>query len=103
MADATPDLADAHARPADDVAAALGVDPRLGLTDAAAGARLAVVGRNQLEAPRRPSPWAAAREAVSEPFILLLAAAGLTAIALGEVRDGLFMLVAWSRSWPPMS
>ena len=88
----TVDLTDAHARAADDVAAALEVDPATGLAPSAAAARLAVVGRNELEAPQRPSVWTALREAISEPFVLLLASAGIGAVLLGEVRDGLFIL-----------
>ncbi|HET8587622.1 MAG TPA: cation-transporting P-type ATPase [Candidatus Limnocylindria bacterium] len=86
------DLADAHARSAGEVAAALGVDLDVGLSQAAAAARLATSGRNELEAPRRTSVWEALWDSITEPFILLLAAAGLGAVFLGEVRDGLFLL-----------
>jgi Ca2+-transporting ATPase len=83
---------DWHARSADDVARALAVDPGRGLaTDEAAG-RLEVAGPNVLEAPRPPSVWLALREAVTEPFVLLLAAAGIGAVLLGETRDGLLVV-----------
>ncbi len=85
-------LTDPHARGPAEVAAALEVDPATGLTRAAAAARLAVVGRNELKALQRPSVWVALREAMTEPFVLLLAAAGIGAVLLGEVRDGLFVL-----------
>jgi Ca2+-transporting ATPase len=85
-------LTDAHARPAGEVAAALDVDPDAGLTQAAAAARLASTGRNELEPPQRPSLWSSLFEALTEPFVLLLAAAGIGAVMLGEVRDGLLVL-----------
>jgi Ca2+-transporting ATPase len=85
---------DAHALAMTDVAAALEIDPTAGLTPSAAAARLAIVGRNELEARERPSVWKALLESMSEPFVLLLAAAGIGAILLGETRDGLFVLGA---------
>ncbi len=92
MADELIGLTDAHSRSPAEVAAALEVNPRRGLTEAAASARLGATGRNELQPPERPSLWAALRDAVSEPFVVLLAAAGIGAIALGEVRDGVFVL-----------
>jgi Ca2+-transporting ATPase len=91
-ADRLPDLTDAHARSAGEVAAALEVEPDSGLSQPDAAARLATTGRNELEAPRRTTVWDALWDAVTEPFILLLAAAGVGAVLLGEVRDGLFVL-----------
>jgi Ca2+-transporting ATPase len=88
----TVDSADAHALTAADAAAALEVDPGTGLTSRAAAARLAVAGANALEERQRTSVWHALFESITEPFVLLLAAAGIGAIALGEVRDGLFVL-----------
>lgn len=86
------DPADAHALAPADAAAALEVDPTTGLTLPAAAARLAVAGRNELESRERPSVWKALLESVTEPFVLLLVAAGIGAILLGEMRDGLFVL-----------
>ncbi len=86
------DAAGAHALPVADAAVELEVDPTVGLTASAAAARLAVAGRNELEEPERTSVWKALFEAMSEPFIVLLAAAGIGAVLLREVRDGLFVL-----------
>ncbi|MGH2356507.1 MAG: cation-transporting P-type ATPase, partial [Candidatus Limnocylindria bacterium] len=88
----TGDLTDAHARPADEVVRALDVDPARGLSSAEVAERLRTNGPNELDAPQRPSVLAAIREAASEPFVLLLAAAGAGAVFLGEVRDGLLVL-----------
>ena len=82
----------AHARAAFDVAAELGVEPADGLTPADAAARLESTGPNALEEHAPPSVWKALWEAVTEPFVILLAVAGLGAVALGEVRDGLLVL-----------
>jgi len=86
-------LTDAHARDAPAVAAVLGVSPSEGLTQAAVADRRAAVGRNEIEAQERPSLAAMIREAVTEPFVMLLFAAGALAVALGEVRDGLLVLL----------
>jgi Ca2+-transporting ATPase len=81
-----------HARPFGDVAAQLGVDPSTGLSDATAGERLAETGPNELEQRQPPTLPHLIWEAATEPFILLLLAAGILAVLLGETRDGLLML-----------
>jgi Ca2+-transporting ATPase len=81
-----------HARSVADAASALEVDPTTGLTPEVAAARLALAGRNELQERDRTSIWKALFEAMSEPFVVLLAAAGIGAVLLGEVRDGLFVL-----------
>ncbi len=81
-----------HARAADEVARALGVTPSTGLTAEEAGARLARFGPNELEVHAPPSAWRALLDAATEPFVLLLAASGIGAVLLGEVRDGLLVL-----------
>jgi Ca2+-transporting ATPase len=83
---------DAHARTAADVAAALGVEPAVGLTTAEADRRRNAFGRNELDARQRTNLWRLVLGAVTEPFVVLLFVAGLAAIALGEVRDGLLVL-----------
>ena len=82
-----------HAANVDDVARALAVDPAMGLGGVDAGQRLASVGRNELIVRRRPSVVGMLWEAVSEPFVVLLFLAGALAVALGEVRDGLLVLL----------
>ncbi len=82
----------AHALSADEVALALEVSATRGLSGAQARIRLDQHGPNELEEHDRPSVWRALLGAASEPFILLLVAAGVGAVLLGEVRDGLFVL-----------
>ena len=81
-----------HAEEALAVAAALGVEPTVGLSSGEAASRLGASGPNVLEPPRRESLPAMIVEAATEPFVLLLAAAGIGAVLLGEVRDGLLVL-----------
>jgi len=85
--------ASSHARDAGDVAAGLRVDPALGLEPDEAVRRAALVGPNALEETRPTSLAAMLVDAATEPFVLLLALAGVLAIVLGEVRDGLLVLV----------
>ena len=84
----------AHGQTIDVVAAGLGVDPARGLPDAERAARAAAAGPNELEPHRRESILGMVFEAATEPFVLLLAAAGFAAILLGEVRDGILILIA---------
>ena len=87
-----PDLA-AHAMPVAVLAERLRVDPSTGLDAGDAQARLGAEGRNELEPPRRVSILASFIDAATEPFVVLLALAGGLAVLLGEVRDGLLILV----------
>ena len=83
-----------HAMPAEAVAAALGVDPSAGLSSDEARRRASLAGPNELEpSPRTPLPRLIAG-AVTEPFVVLLIVAGVLAVLLGEVRDGLLVLLA---------
>jgi P-type Ca2+ transporter type 2C len=82
-----------HAFSAADVGLALAVDPGAGLGAADAAERLARHGENELEARHGPSLARITWEAVTEPFVVLLLIAGLLAVAVGEVRDGLLVLV----------
>ena len=86
-------LTGAHALGADAVAAALAVDPTAGLTEEEAARRLQAIGPNELSARRGVSLAHMLWDAISEPFVVLLLTAGLLAVALGEVRDGLLVLV----------
>jgi Ca2+-transporting ATPase len=85
--------ADAHAQPVTAVAQALAVDPSYGLDTATVASRQAAMGPNAVEAEARPGIARVLLESATEPFVLLLAAAGAGAVALGEVRDGLLILV----------
>jgi len=76
----------------DVLAATLGVDPRRGLDEDEVARRRAASGPNALEHAERPSVLHMVVEAATEPFVLLLLAAGVGAVLLGEVRDGLLIL-----------
>jgi Ca2+-transporting ATPase len=82
-----------HALPAAEVADRLAVDPTVGLDSAEAERRLSAYGPNELEPPRRASVLASVVDAATEPFVVLLALAGVLAVILGEVRDGVLILV----------
>jgi Ca2+-transporting ATPase len=84
---------DAHELTVAAVTERLATDWRAGLRPEEAVRRLAEYGPNEL-APSEPSSLPALiREALTEPFVLLLLAAGIGAVALGEIRDGLLVLV----------
>ena len=83
----------AHALPVGDVAAGLGVEPSRGLAAAEVARRSALAGPNALERTEPPSVWRMVLSAATEPFVILLAVAGLAAIALNEVRDGILILL----------
>ena len=51
-------------------------------------------GRNELEPAKRTALPELLFEAATEPFVLLLIAAGVLAVLLGELRDGLLILLA---------
>ena len=86
-------LPDSHSRAVEEVAAAYAVDPGRGLASDEAARRRADAGPNEIEPRARPSVGAMVVDAAMEPFVLLLLAAGLGAVLLGEVRDGLLVLV----------
>src|SRR6185503_20529500 len=56
--------------------------------------RADAAGSNELEPPPRTALPRLLLEAATEPFVILLIVAGVLAIALGEIRDGLLVLVA---------
>lgn len=82
-----------HAEAGTAVAAALGVDPTVGLSTAEAARRAETAGPNALKASKREPVWRMVLEAATEPFVLMLAAAGVLAMVVGEVRDGLLVLI----------
>ena len=81
-----------HVRPALDVAESLGVDCELGLSQPEAARRLVERGPNELAPPERPSLLAIVWKSATEPFVILLFVAGILAVVLGELRDGLLVL-----------
>ncbi len=84
---------DWHALTTVDVAAALGVDPASGLAADDARRRAEDAGPNALEDAAREPVWRMVLDAFTEPFVLMLAAAGLLAILVGEPRDGILVLL----------
>ncbi len=82
-----------HAASVTDVAAELTVDPAVGLSSAEALTRAANAGPNALEDAKHQPLWRMIVEAFIEPFVLMLASAGILAILVGEVRDGLLVLL----------
>ncbi len=83
----------AHGLTVPAVADALRVDPAAGLGPDEATRRASISGPNELEPRKRESVLGMVVEAATEPFVLLLVAAGLGAILLNEIRDGLLILV----------
>jgi P-type Ca2+ transporter type 2C len=77
----------------DEVARVLDVDPATGLDETEARGRIERAGPNELEPARRPRLWRMVLASATEPFVLLLLAAGIGAILLGEVRDGWLVLI----------
>jgi Ca2+-transporting ATPase len=78
---------------ADSVLQRLGADAPEGLTSEQTSSRLVEFGPNELEPSRKTSIWRLLWDGAREPFVVLLFVAGCLAIALGEVRDGLLVLV----------
>src|SRR3954452_3804945 len=93
-AEALDPVPDAYTRAADEVTRALAVDRAVGLSAAGAAERAAGRGSNELEPAKRAALPGLLFEAAPEPFVLLLIAAGVLAVVLGELRDGLLILLA---------
>ena len=87
-------LVDAHGLPADEVARRLDVDPTVGLTAGQAALRAIAAGPNALEVEAAQPVWRLVLGAATEPFVILLIVAGILALAVGEIRDGLLVLLA---------
>ena len=87
------DIPTAHALDAAAIAGALKVDSAIGLSATEASRRAIAAGPNTLEAARREPLWKMLFEAAMEPFVVLLAVAGGLAILVGEVRDGVLVLL----------
>ena len=85
--------ADPYLMDAEAVARTLGVEPTVGLSTGDVARRAADAGPNALEAAEREPVWRMLVESLTEPFVILLGVAGALAILLGEVRDGLLILV----------
>jgi P-type Ca2+ transporter type 2C len=82
-----------HAETATAVAVDLRVDTTVGLTTDDAERRAVESGKNALEEAQREPVWRMLLKAAGEPFVLMLALAGVLAIVVGEVRDGILVLL----------
>ncbi|HSF95648.1 MAG TPA: cation-transporting P-type ATPase [Thermohalobaculum sp.] len=82
-------VADAHARPAAEIAAALGVDPARGLDAAEAAARLKACGPNLLRQRRAVPALRILASQFASPVVGLLAAAALLSLAWGDRVEAL--------------
>jgi magnesium-transporting ATPase (P-type) len=82
-----------HAQPAAGVAAALRVDPAVGLSPTESGARLRAHGPNTLPAPVRPTLLTLLLRHLRSPLLYVLFAAMVLALLLGDVADALFILL----------
>ncbi|MBI4449666.1 cation-transporting P-type ATPase [Candidatus Uhrbacteria bacterium] len=65
----------------------------MGLTTAESTARLRQHGPNMLPEPRRPGAFAVIVEELRNPILLILVAAAIAAIVIGEHIDGIFIVV----------
>jgi P-type Ca2+ transporter type 2C len=83
----------ASRQPFESVLDSLETDPSSGLTSDQTAARLAKFGPNELDTGKGVSLLRLFWDGMREPFVVLLFVAGCLAIALGEVRDGLLVLV----------
>ena len=78
-----------HARPAGEVADALGVDPDVGLSDDEVERRRAEVGSNVLEESSGEPWWQLLWQQVANPVVVLLVVAGVAGLLLGEVVEAI--------------
>ncbi len=74
----------AHALEPDAVASALEVDVRVGLSQGEARARLAALGPNVLDRPRRPPYLRIAARQLLDPLVALLLVAAIVSASIGE-------------------
>jgi len=74
------------------VLSTLNSDPKLGLSDAEAKARLAIYGPNEIEETRKISPWKLLLGQFKETLVLILIVAALVSIAIGEAIDSAVIL-----------
>lgn len=81
-----------HTLSAGDVCLQLQTDPRRGLSQQEATARLEHHGPNRLPEAPRPSVWAMALDQLREPLVLVLLAATGISLVLGEYTDAVVIL-----------
>jgi calcium-translocating P-type ATPase len=82
-----------HAVPAPEVAVTLGTDPLRGLSSEEAAERLRRYGANRPRPPRRPRYLHLVRNQLLDPLVLLLVAASAVSVAIGDVVEGVAIMV----------
>jgi Ca2+-transporting ATPase len=82
-----------NALPAAEVLTRLGADVERGLGAAHVQARLALYGRNQLEAQRRRSVLSILAHQFASAIVALLAAAAVLSLAFGDWHEALAIIV----------
>ncbi|MFD5837314.1 cation-translocating P-type ATPase [Streptomyces collinus] len=85
--------ADAHERPAEEVADFLGVAPDSGLTSADAEQRTAAYGANELAEPVRRAQWLRMVDQFRSWLTGILLAAAVVAGVIGEIKDAVVITV----------
>lgn len=86
--------ATAHATPAAEVERAFRVERAVGLSSSEVARRAVAAGPNELEAAQRTSVLRLILGVLREPFLILLIGSGVLAVLIGEIRDGLLVLLA---------
>jgi len=81
-----------HQFDAEDVLRCLESDPRQGLDETEAAARLVRFGPNEIVEQGRKSPWRMVWEQLTSVLVLILIAAAAISVALGDARDALAIL-----------
>jgi calcium-translocating P-type ATPase len=82
-----------HALGIRELAPVLGADPERGLSTAEAAERLARYGPNRPRPPRRPRYLHLVRNQLVDPLVLLLVAAAAVSVAIGDVVEGVAIVV----------
>jgi Ca2+-transporting ATPase len=86
-------IAAPHATDAAEVVRELGTDAERGLGEAEAASRLERHGLNELESGEQVSPWRILLGQLTSPMLLLLAAAAVLSLALGDVTEAVVIAV----------
>ena len=81
-----------YSKPADDVAAELGVEPDRGLDAGQAEQRLSQYGSNELPKEPPPSVWEVAKGQLSNPMNIMLLIVAVLSFVVGQIPTGIFVL-----------
>ncbi len=92
MRDTIEKRAEWHARSVEEALAGLEVDPQKGLTTEEARRRLARVGPNELAERPRPGFWRMLLDQFNSFLVLILIAAALISLALGEMEEAIAIM-----------